>query len=177
MFPLRVRVHAMCLGRSLMLAWFFLLATSHEALAQFSSGASDADLRAAKRCLDREAKGILRFAYPTVTYVSHEFGKPYEVKGGTRIPLILQWTWNGDSGYVVLHFGVLKETGKITDVVNGKTSAILPPFSELNLVFGIVKDLIRGSDQLKEDKVLMDLINVPEANPREILVRILQIIQ
>ncbi len=130
--------------------------------------------------IEKEAKGILLLAHPTVTLTAATYDKITEFKDGTYA-LTYKFTWKNlfdDPCYRYWHFYFTKE-GIVYEIGDGATDTTFKPFELTNAALNEIKDVIRdqiSKGQLKkDDPVVKPLLEAP--NGRRLTVLLLQLTQ
>jgi len=142
------------------------------------SAQSPAKVKSNQLFIEKEAKGILLLAHPTVTLTEATYDKMTKFKDGTYA-LTFKFTWQNFFNVPCYRYWDFKFTkeGTIFDIVDGDTDTTFEPFAILDGVFEKMKDKVRDqirTGKVKEDDPFAKLI-LEAADMRRATVLILQL--
>jgi hypothetical protein len=133
-----------------------------------------------QRMIEREAKGILCFAHPTVTITGATYDKTTSFWDGSYA-LTYKFTWTNLFGAACFrdwHFYFDKE-GTITQIGDGATNTTFEPFAVLDAALDLTKDNVRekmSTGKVKEnDPVAKLILEAPDM--RNVTVQLLRMSQ
>ena len=144
------------------------------------SAQSPAKAKSNQELIEKQAKGILVLAHPTVTFTAATYNRITEFKDGTYA-LTYKFTWKNlfdDPCYRYWHFYFNKE-GTIYEIGDGDTDTTFKPFDLTNAVLDGIKDVIRdqiSKGELKKDDPIVKLV-LAAPNGRKLTVLLLQLAQ
>jgi hypothetical protein len=105
-----------------------------------------------RQMIEKQARGILFMAHPTVTLTAASYDQTTTFQNGAYA-LTFKFTWKNafdQDCYRYWHFHFTKE-GTISQIEDGKTDTVFPPFALNDAVLKAIKDDIR--EQMRTGKL------------------------
>ena len=135
-----------------------LVATSSPTLA-----ANTAAENKAQRLIQKNAKALSDFSYPTTTYTHWEYVKGTRYKDGSFLLTYRLHQKSGNNrGYCTLSFA-FRRSGKMTSIsTKGPRTHLLAPFTTARLLVLLMKKAIQDDPRLRNNRLAQEFVRKGE---------------